>query len=300
MRLYLVGDDIVNVVAKINEVLITQEMLDRAVGRYIIQLEEDEDIDFKPTKENYKFIRTEVLNFLIERILLLNRAEREGIQISDDAVSKSIKTLKKNFSSSEEWSKNLLALSTDEASLFFEIRSDMIIEKFIDKMLGDKVKFGEKELMSYYENNEDIMKDPDLFTFYELNANTADDIKIAYSLLQKIEDFTELEKELIKHEINIHNHKNVPGFELSKELQNVLSDLKIGSIATMQGAEGGMMIYKLMKIIRGRKLDYNEIKEKLAEYLIKTAKKETIDSVITDEMEKARIEYLDLSYLEKK
>ncbi|MGA2142500.1 MAG: SurA N-terminal domain-containing protein, partial [Brevinematales bacterium] len=66
------------VIAEINGEQITMEMLDSAVGRYIVQLEEDEEADFKPTKENMKFIKTEVLNFLMERKLLLKRAMEEG------------------------------------------------------------------------------------------------------------------------------------------------------------------------------------------------------------------------------
>lgn len=154
-----------SVIAEINGEQITMEMLDSAVGRYIVQLEEDEEADFKPTKENMKFIKAEVLNFLMERKLLLKRALEEGFLTTDAEVDKRVGELRKNFSNSKEWEINLAALKTDEPGLFIEVRNDLVIEKYLNSKLDQTMKFGEKELRDYYNDNEDAMRDPDLFCF---------------------------------------------------------------------------------------------------------------------------------------
>ncbi len=68
-------------IVRINGEDITEILLESAVSRYIIQMEEDEDSDFEPTKDNMKFIKTEVLNRLIERTLLLQKAAVEKIEV---------------------------------------------------------------------------------------------------------------------------------------------------------------------------------------------------------------------------
>jgi hypothetical protein len=287
-----------SVIATINGEQITVEMLDKAVGRYIVQLEEDEEIDFKPTHENLKFIKTEVLNFLMERKLLLKRAEAEGVSVTEEAVNKRINDLRNNYSSVREWEDNLTALKTDEPGLFSEVKNDLIIENFLDKRLGETMRFGEKELRKYYMENEDYMKEPDLFTFYDVHVDTANEVKAVYTLMQKFTDIDLLNSELEKIGLKSNYHRDVPGHQISEETMTMLNDLEPGKIATVEAAEGGMTIFKLIRKIRGERLEFDDIKEKLAEYLMHKARKENIDCVITEEMEKANIDYVDITYLE--
>ncbi len=287
-----------SVIATINGEQITVEMLDKAVGRYIVQLEEDEEIDFKPTHDNLKFIKTEVLNFLMERKLLLKRAEAEGVSVTEEAVNKRINDLRNNYSSVREWEDNLTALKTDEPGLFSEVKNDLIIENFLDKRLGETMRFGEKELRKYYMENEDHMKEPDLFTFYDVHVGTANDVKAVYTLMQKFTDIDLLNSELEKIGLKSNHHRDVPGHQISEETLTMLNDLEPGKIATVEAAEGGMTIFKLIRKIPGERLEYDDIKEKLAEYLMHKARKENIECVITEEMEKANIDYVDITYLE--
>ncbi len=288
-----------NIIAVINGEQITREMLERAVGRYIVQLKEDEEIDFKPTRENYKFIKTEVLNFLMERILLLRRAEKEGVIISEKAVKERVKELRNNFQTAKGWEDNLAALKIDEEGLASEVQNDLIIEKYLDIKLGESMQFGEKELREYYIENEDMLKDPDLFTFYEVHTDSANEIKAVYILLEKYGGIKELGLELKKIGLAPHNHSDVPGNQLSEEIFNVLKDLELGKIAALESPEGGMTVLKLIKKIPGEKPDFDVIKEKLVEYLMHKARKENLDCVITEEIEKANIDYIDITYLEK-
>ncbi len=288
-----------DIIATINGEDITAEMLDNAVGRYIVQLEEDEEAEFKPTKENLKYIKTEVLNFLIERILLLKRVEIEGIDVSRDAILQNIQIIRKNFASAEEWNNNLLALKISEDNLFNEIKKDMMIEKFLDNNLVNKVQFGEKELLDYYQENETTMKEPDLFTFYEVYANNAGEVKNVYTLLQNNTDVSAMKDGIKSIGLELHNHTDIPSYQLPEEVYNVLADLEPGKIASMQASDAGMLVYKMINKTPGKKLVFDEIKEKLADYLIKASKQELMEHFVSEEMEKAKIEYKNMSYLEK-
>lgn len=289
-----------HVIVMVNGEELTEQALDSAVGRYIVQLEEDEEASFEPNEKNLKYIKTEVLNHLIEKSLLLQRAKQEGVEIPHEAVARNIEMMRSNFQTDEEWKSNLVALRIVEEELFEEIKKDMILEKFLGDHYQKNIQFSEEQLKEYYKDNERFMKEPDLFSFYEGYAPNADKVKYIYEEMKQHDNVEEIEKELKQLGIDFHHHTDVPAFQLPEPVVKVLSDLQPQEVASMQADGGGMLVYKLVRRAVGNKLEYEQIKEKLAEYLITSAKSEVADKLIKDEMDKAKIEYKDVNYLEKK
>lgn len=72
-------------VISVNGRVITDKDIDRAMVRYIVQLEEDER-PYEPTPENLKFLRVEASNALVSRSLLLERAKQRGCEVSEDEI----------------------------------------------------------------------------------------------------------------------------------------------------------------------------------------------------------------------
>ncbi len=294
------------VVVTVNGESITEAVLDKAVGRYIVQLEEDTEEDpnskFDPNPENLKYVKTEVLNHLIEKTLLLQKARRDGVTVPHEAVARNIEMIRANFKDDQEWKNNLQVLRVQEEDLFEEIRRDMVLEKFLAEQYRESVTFSDEQLRAYYADNEKFMKEPDLFSFYEAYAQTADRVKIVIEEMKKAETLDALEREMKHVGIEFHNHVDVPAYQLPVPVVNVLSDLKPGEIASMQADEtaGGVLVYKLIGRIVGKKLVFEDIREKLSEYLVRSAKSEVTDRIIKEEMDKAEIRYQDTAYLGKK
>jgi hypothetical protein len=287
-----------NVIAKVNGEELTREVVDRAVTRFIIQLEEDDTVSFEPNKENMKYVKTEVMNHLIERMLLLQKAKKDGLDVPLEAVSRNIEMMKSNFGTEDEWKANLTALRIPENTLFDEIKNDMIVEKYLGNHYLKDIQFSEEELKNYYNINERLMKEPDLFSFYEVYANNAAEVKTIHELINKHDDLAQITDELNKIKLELHNHTDVPAYQLPEEVYNVLSDVEVGKIASMQTPDQGMLVYKLTNKIMGKSLMYDDIKEKLAEYLIQNAKTDITNQLIKKEMDQAKIEYQNTTYLE--
>lgn len=289
-----------HVVVTVNGEELTEQVLDSAVGRYIVQLEEDEEVKFEPNDDNLKYIKTEVLNHLIEKSLLLQRAKQEGVEIPHEAVARNLEMMRSNFQTDEEWKNNLVALRIPEESLFDEIKKDMILEKFLGEHYQKNIQFSEEQLKNYYTENERFMKEPDLFSFYEGYADNAEKVKYIYEEMKRSEDVEVIGKQLKQLGIDFHHHTDVPAYQLPEPVVKVLGDLQPQEVASMQADGGGMLVYKMIRRAVGKKLEYDQIKERLAEYLITSAKSEVADKLIKDEMDKAKIEYRDVTYLEKK
>jgi hypothetical protein len=288
------------VVVVVNGEEITEQELDSSVGRYIVQLEEDEEAKFEPTETNLKYIKTEVLNHLVEKHLLLQKAKTDGVEVPHEAVARNIEMMRSNFQSDEEWKDNMKALRIPEERFFEEIKKDMLLEKFLNQHYQKNIQFSEEQLREYYKENERFMKEPDLFSFYEGYAVNAEKVKFIYEEMKQHEDPSSIEKQLQHMGIDFHSHVDIPAYQLPDPVVNVLAELQPQEVASMQADGGGMLVYKLIRRAVGVKLDYEQIKDKLSEYLISSAKSEVADTLIRGEMEKAKIEYKDVTYLKQK
>ena len=286
-----------SIIVKVNGDAITDKMLAKNLGRYIDQQKADENSDFELTKENLKYVKTETLNYLIERRLLLQEAARKGIAVSREKVGENIAELRLNYETAAQWEARLVKLGVEESELFDEIREDLTTEAFLNDLYSTGINFTEGELKAYYEDNEARMKEPDLFSFYEVFSPSAGNLKAAVPIVQSDDSFEEIETSLKEIGLEVENHVNIPAYSLPAEVLNIVADLEVGKIGTMAIGEGGYVMYKLNRRHIGKKLNYDSIKKRLAEYLIAEGKKEVYADLVGKLMEAADIEYEDVTVL---
>lgn len=289
-----------SVVVKVNGQEISDSMLEASVARYFVQLEDDETVDFNPTPENMKYIRTESLNYLIERVLFLQLAQKKGIEIDEKEVERRIRLLRSEYENEEEWKANLLALSVKEEDLFQEIHDDLMIENLLEVLYSENIDMDEKALKQFYEENEARMKEPDLFTFYEVGVENVEQVQTAAITINSKIDIDEKEKRLNALGMQFVHHIDIPFTSLPEQVINVLNDLEPGKIGTMILDDQSLVVFQLLKRKIGKKYPFEDIKEHLGQYLKEQGRKETYSLVKNREMDKAEIEYVDLSTIQKK
>jgi hypothetical protein len=287
-------------IVRVNGEAVTDRVLDANVARYIVQLEENPDSDFEPTDENLKFVRTEVLNYTIERMIILQLARKSGVTADNHSVIETIAKLKAEFDGETEWERNLLALHTTEAAMMEEIRDDLVIERYLGSQYEKRIEFTEEELKAYFVENEKFMKEPDTFSFYEIYAKDAEAVKTAAGILLEHGTIDDIEAKVAVAGTRVEDHADVPAHMVPPEVLNVISDLSVGKIGTIALPDNSFLVFRLNGRVEGRKLDYNDIKEKLAEYLIRQGEKEIYQELLDRARDAANIEYLDTSWLERK
>ena len=286
-----------NLLVKVNGESIHTKDLNDAVTRYIVQLEEDEELAFEPGPENMKYIKTEVLNNLIERRLLLQIAREKKINVSDAAVEKNVQEIMSAYENAQAWENNLLALGTDSKHLFHEIKEDMILEKLKEILTESAVTFNDEDLENYFNEHKAQMKEPDLYTFYEITVASAEEVREVAFLLEQKKDISDLKKDFKARSMEFNHYTDIPETRLPAELLNVLSDLKEGKTGTLMAGENQLIVYRLIGKRTGKQLEFKNIKNKLKNYLMQQGQKETLDKLLDEEMQKAKIEYIDVSAL---
>lgn len=288
------------VIAKVNGREIDDKMLEVATTRYIIQMEEDEDNCIEPNDANLKFIKTEALDYLIERILMLQLAEKKGVTVSDAEVAARVDELRSEYDTEEDWTDNLTQLRVNEKELAAEIREDILIEKMMADEYEKDADFSDEDLKQYFEENKRLMREPDYYSFYEVVLDSPDNVKLVGGIIESSKDVLRIKEGISALGMELTHYADVQAGRLPEEIYNVLSDLDVGKMGTMMLDETTTVLYKLLKRTQGKELAYEDIKDELRDYLIENARQEIYYRIVDEEMDKAGIEYVDVSSIEKK
>jgi parvulin-like peptidyl-prolyl isomerase len=102
--------------------------------------------------------RLQVLDSLIQRHVLVLRAEKEKIVPTDDDINAAINA-QKTKGTAEEWDKFLKENNMTEQQLREEARKDIAIRKLQEKLFG-QISIREQEIVDFFNNNKAQFVDP--------------------------------------------------------------------------------------------------------------------------------------------
>lgn len=91
--------------------------------------------------------------------LLLQRVNEEGISVDDDEVADEIGRLMLSFGSGEELNYALNEMGITDEMLRAQIKKQLLINKLIDEEIVSKIDASDSEVKSFYDNNQELMKD---------------------------------------------------------------------------------------------------------------------------------------------
>lgn len=135
-------------VAVVNGSAITQADLDREMNRVQRQfLMMGKPINDSQLAE----VKKEALENLVDLELLYQQCQKEEIKVDEAAVDEQMTTLKKRFSSEDEFKDWLSKMNLSEAEVVSQFKKEMAIQQFIDKEFVQKITVPEEEIKEYYE-----------------------------------------------------------------------------------------------------------------------------------------------------
>lgn len=112
------------------------------------------DFDSEEGQEVLESLKTEVLNGLIEKEVVLQAAQNEGYEADPAEVEERLKEVKEQFESEEKLAEMLSSLHMTEADLKEEIAQSLVYEQFVRDKIG-QVEVTEEELEKAYQEHEE-------------------------------------------------------------------------------------------------------------------------------------------------
>jgi hypothetical protein len=142
------------VVAKVGGKKIYKSEIDEMVRKYVSISKKIDPAYIEPTGMVLASMRRQFIEGVIDKIVIMNKAEALGIRISDDELSVKIDLLKKNNNIMEEdaFNRYLAEQSISEAEFRGNIRDIMMMEKVRDSLFKD-LQVEDAEIAAHYAAN---------------------------------------------------------------------------------------------------------------------------------------------------
>ncbi|HMW01608.1 MAG TPA: peptidylprolyl isomerase, partial [Acidobacteriota bacterium] len=145
------------VAAKVNSVIIPLSKVDRQIEQELKQQTSQSLSELSPIA--LASLRMMALDRLITQEVLLQRAQKESIQVSDDDVKQRVQELiQAQGWSQEEYQKTIKELGMTEEEFRNEQRKLLLINKLVDRLKTRIPAPSEKEIADFYNQNPEQFK----------------------------------------------------------------------------------------------------------------------------------------------
>jgi len=290
-------------VAVVNGVKISAVDFDREVGRYQQQMSM---MGQAPSPEQMTEIKDKVLNGLIDRELLSQQAEKEGIKVDKKEVDERIAALRQRFPNEEDFKKTLDRLGLTEAGLRAQFEKELAIKAMLDKKYAGKLDVTEAEMKKFYDDNPDFFKTPErvrashILIKVDQGASEADKAKARQKIadiqkkVKKGEDFAALAKE------NSDCPSSSKGGDLDffqrgqmvGPFQDAAFAMKVGDVSDIVETQFGYHLIKVTDKKDAGKISFEESKEKIKAHLGQQEMAQEVNKYVAELKKTAKIEKL--------
>ncbi|MGL5255136.1 MAG: peptidyl-prolyl cis-trans isomerase [Brevinema sp.] len=260
----------------------------RSVKRFLTERENDPHYADIPNDENIAYINAEGLQRAIDRIALKLVAQSEGFIIDDETVSAAIFELRTQYEDDNDWEILLDDLGLEDSTLRSELHTDLMVEALFTSRVEALNAPGDEEAKEYYQHNKESMQIPDKYTFIEMEVS--ENAREAAAVLAEV-DGAKIMSLAKERGLKCSFSENMSKIELPEALQNVLSDLPEGKIASLPADDGTVVLVKLLKKNEGRIMEAEEVLPGLKEYLTVMQHKALYDVLVEEALDKATIVY---------
>ncbi len=249
-------------------------------------------------------IQKEVLESLISRELLYQESQTNGIKVEEGAIGEQLNTLKKRFPGEEEFKNALAKMSLTEADVRSQITMGLAIQQFIDKQYVQKIKVSDKETKAYYDGHPDLFKQPEQVRGSHIlikvdpgakeseKAEARKKIQVVREQLQKGGDFAALAQEFSQGP-SATKGGDLGYFrrgQMVKPFEEAAFALKPGDVSGIVETRFGYHLIKVTDKKPKTTIPYEDVKNKLQEYLKQEKVQAQLNPYIEELKGKAKIE----------
>ena len=135
----------------VNGKVIDKKMIDHETRQHSVRMK------MKLPEPQFKTIeptmRRKAVDSLINRTLLLQKADRAGIRIAPEELEAKFVSVRATYPGEEEFLRHLKKLGVTEDELKKELEVQLRAQKILDRDMGDKIKVTDEELEEYRKQN---------------------------------------------------------------------------------------------------------------------------------------------------
>ena len=251
-------------------------------------------------------IRTEVLESMIRREVLYQDSRKAGFKPDENAITREIAALKKQFPSEAEYRNELSRRNMTEEAMRSQPARNSSLQQYVDRQFVAKVTVTDAEMVGYYENHLDLFKQPLQARISHIlvqsdpkwdDARKQEARKKAEQVLRNLkkgQDFAALARE----QSDGPTSKNggdlgyIRRGQLDAQLENAVFKLKTGEMSDIIETSYGFHLFKMVDRKPETILAYDVVKEQIRQHLVQEKARQDADLYAKTLREKASVEIL--------
>jgi peptidyl-prolyl cis-trans isomerase C len=288
-------------VAVVNGSVITQEDFDREMTLVLQRLA---SMGRSFDDSQVLAIKKEVLEGLIAAELLYQESQRKGIKVEEAAINEQLETLRKRFSSEDEFKAALIKMNLSEAEVKSQIKRGLTIEQLITEQFVEKVTVSSKEVRAYYDSHPDSFKQPEQVQASHILIKVDPDaeesqraaarkkIEEIQQKLREGEDFAALATAFSE------GPSSAKGGDLGyfrrgqmlKPFEEAAFALRPGEVSDVVETRFGYHLIKVMDKKPETTIPYEDVKERVEQYLKEMKARQEVDLYVKKLKEDAEVE----------
>lgn len=242
--------------AKVNGDIISMDLYNKRVDAAIKEITKKISLEAAEEQGLLKETRKSILEQMIEAVILLQWADREGLEVSDKTIKTKIAELKKSFPTAHEFHKSLAEQGMTVDDLGRDIKKQVIIDKLMD-MRAKAMAITDEEIRGFYDKNADLYIQKEKFHLQQVVMKDKKEImaekaKLDSGLIFRGDDLGFVEK----------------GALPAADDAGVFN-LKAGDMSGIISGEAGYSIYKVVEIMPGRETKFEDVKDNIRKFLLK-------------------------------
>jgi parvulin-like peptidyl-prolyl isomerase len=271
------------------------------VNKEVITLEDFQN-ELKWTKRKYRvekndileenqnvWMKTNILNELIQESLLRQEAIRQGVKVSSGEFEKYLDQSKEGYK--ENTFQRALDIEEISRSQWEDkLKTHLLIRKLIEEVINRKIVIKEEELLSYFKQHmEEFQKGEQVRTLH-IMVETEDEARRISKLIRKGKSFSELAKQ----------HSRSPegktggdmGYYEAGQMPKWFDDvfkLKVNKVSDIIRTPFGVHIFKVIDKKPERKMSFEESKKLIHAKLLHEAQEQAFHKWVEEIKEKSEI-----------
>lgn len=209
----------------------------------------------------------QAVSSLSERELLLQKAQKENIEVSDAQVKELVNDLLVQSGMTwQEWEQQLVNSGQIPDAILEEYKFNMIISELLNKKVYSQIQISETEIANYYQNHID---DFSLIRASHILLDNEEDGRMVVSLIQNGGDFAQLAKEYSIDQYSASEGGDLEYFtrtQMVPQFSDVAFNLEVGQVSNIVKTNYG---YHIIKVVAKKKVPFSEAKEQIKPALLR-------------------------------
>jgi len=285
-----------SMIVSVNGTIITQSEVDRQMD-YLMQ-QFGGKVPPEQLKEMRPTMLKQALDNLINHRILIQEAERKGIEADKKTIDERIAEIKDRFPEPEKFQEQLTGMGLSEQQFHEEIEQNLKLESLLDSQTEDFKEAGQDEIEEFYRSNPESFRKPErvqashilLKVDTDANDETRSQKRLELASLRgKIEKGAEFAQLASEHSECPSSSRggDLGHFEsgkMVKPFEEAAFGMKVGEVSEIVETQFGYHLIKVTDRQDAEAVPLDKVRDKIVSFLNRQKK----DQAVSDYLDKLR------------